>query len=113
MNRRSYSAACLMTLVLTAAAWGQSGFLNPANESASSDPSATAADTSVTGDQQPGVKQQLRSAFAQLVTDEIHNFFGELRTALGLPAEPTDPTTDPLAILETAITEMVVNKLTN
>ena len=48
-----------------------------------------------------------RPSVAQVFVDMIRNLFGNLRTMLGLPAVPTDSTTDPLAILESAIENMV------
>ncbi len=113
MNRRTWSTACLIVLLLTAAAWGQSTVEDTTSVPASSDESVAAAETSGADGPLQSVKQQLRSEFAQFVVAEIHNFFVELRTSLGLPPEPTDPATDPLAILETVITDTVENKLTN
>jgi len=113
VSRNTWLAACLVTLMLTAAAWAQDGSVDPVSTPVLQGGSATVADTSATGDLQQGIKEQLRSTFAQFIADEIHNLFGELRTALGLPAEPTDPATDPLTMLESAITDMVVEKLTN
>jgi hypothetical protein len=111
MTRRTWSVAWLMTLLLTAAAWGQSSFFNPTSAPASSDVSTATGDTSATTDLQSSIKQQLRSELAQLIVQEIHQIFQQIRTSFGLPAEPTDPTTDPLSILETAITTAVEAKL--
>ncbi len=111
MNRGTRSIACLITLLLAATAWGRSSFVSPTSLPASLSEAAAAGDTSDVSGQPQGIKQQLRSEFAQLIVDQIHSLFGELRIALGLPAEPTDPASDPLAILETAITDVVQAKL--
>jgi hypothetical protein len=111
MNRRFCSTACFTTLLLTATAWGQSNGLDTTGTSASSDTSAVTGVSSAAATTQPSFKQQLRSELAQLVVDEIHNIFLDIRKAFGLPEVPTDPTTDPLALLETAITGLVEAKL--
>lgn len=113
MNRRTWSVACLTTLILAATAWSESTSEDTTAAPASSDESVTALDTTGTDGPLQSIKDQVRSEFAQLIVDEIHSFFQSIRTSLGLPAESTDPATDPLAILETVITDMVENKLTS
>jgi hypothetical protein len=48
---------------------------------------------------------------AQVFVGMIHDLFVNLRTSLGLPAVPTDPTTDFLAILESTVTGVVTNSV--
>ena len=113
MNRRTWSTAFVTTLLLTATAWSQSTSEDTTTVPASSDVSVTAEDAAGADGPLQSVKQQVRDGFAQFIVAEIHNLFLSIRTSLGLPAEPTDPVADPLAILETVVTEMVENKLTN
>jgi hypothetical protein len=111
MNLRTWSATCLMTLVLATTAWSQSSSTDTTGTATTPDVSSLLGAAAGTPTTQPSIKQQLRSEMILLVTGEIHNIFTDLRTSLGLPAEPTDPTTDFLSILETIVTDMVQAKL--
>jgi hypothetical protein len=107
MNRHTVSVACLMTIMVTATAWGQSSGSSTTAIPASSGTATAATGSLGTAAGQLDIKKQLRSEMAQLVVDLIQNLFSDMRTSLGLPAVPTDPTTDPISILESAVTNMV------
>jgi len=87
--------------MLTASAVGQTLPDLQADNGATASPSAM------------GIKEQLRSDVTQVVVSIIHNVFVDLRLSFGFPEVPTDPTSDPLAILESLITgkvEAALNK---
>jgi hypothetical protein len=113
MSRRSWLIACFTTVLLTATAWGQSSAQDTTGSASLSDTTTVTDTSSAVPTTQPSFKQQLRSELAQLIIDEIHKVFLDIRQSFGLPAVPTDPTSDPLAILETAITGLVEAKLTS
>ena len=106
MKRHTYSIVCLTMFVLIPAAWGQSNSLDSTDTSTVASTSTDTA-TQPASDLRQAIRQELRNTFAQVLVDMIQQFFGNLRTMLGMPAVPTDPTMDPLAILESAIENMV------
>lgn len=112
MNHRAWSLAFVMMLVLSATAWSQSN--SPSTTGTADVPGVltTAAADAATTAGQLGIKKQLRSELAQLIDSIIHGLFSDVRTSLGLPAVPADPTTDPIAILESAVTDALNNVLT-
>ena len=112
MKRHACSIVCLTMLVLIPAAWGQSNGLDSTDTSAVANASTDTA-TQPASDLRQAIRQELRSSLAQVIVDMIHQLFGNLRTILGLPAVSTDPTTDPLAILESAIENVVNEKVVN
>ena len=106
MKRHACSIVCLTMLVLIPAAWGQSNGLDSTDTSAVANASTDTA-SQPASDLRQAIRQELRSSLAQVFVDMIRNLFSNLRTLVGLPAVPTDPTTDPLAILESTIENMV------
>jgi len=112
MTRYTWGFAFLLMLMLSAVARSQT-----------TDPSAltglpSSLDASILGgtgadtiEQPLGLKDQLRSEFALLVTQMIHNLFMDLRLSLGLSATSVDPAGDPLAVLESIITGTVSTRL--
>ena len=112
MKRHACSIVCLTMLVLIPAAWGQSNGLDSTDTSAVANASTDTA-SQPASDLRQAIRQELRNTFAQVLVDMIQQFFDNLRLQLGLPADPTDPTTDPLAILESAIENVVNEKVVN
>ena len=112
MKRHTCYIVCLTMLMLIPAAWGQSNGLDSTDTSAVASTSTDTA-TQPAADLRDAIRQELRNTFAQLLVDMIQQLFGNLRTMLGLPAVPTDPTTDFLTILESAIENVVNEKVVN
>lgn len=103
MNRSVSCIMCLAVLLPVSVAVGQTN--NAAVQAAALVSSAT----SQPAGEGDVVKQTLRAVFAEIVFDEIHNLFTELRLALGLPDGPAG---DFLSLLEDAIVERVDAALT-
>ena len=97
MKRYGCGIALATVLLAGSTAWGQS----------------TGTDTSTQTDVGLGqtIKLGIRSTMAQVVVGMIHSVFTDLRSQLGMPAIPTDPTTDFLTILETTIGSAVTAAL--
>jgi len=112
MNRCVSSVACLMTLALAATAWAQSSSLTTSGTLASSGTSAVTGTSSTATDGHLGIKKLLRNELSQVAVDLIQELFRDLRTSLGLSTTSTDSATDPIAILESAVTDMVTTILT-
>ena len=102
MNRHTWSIACVMTVALAATAFGQTSGSAATGTAAASGTSTVAGTGAAATDGQLSIKKQLRGELATLVVDMIQQLFRDIRTSVGLPAVATDPTSDPLAILESA-----------
>jgi hypothetical protein len=84
-------------LMITSTTWGQSTVANV----------ATTTTSQPATDFHQAIKQEIRSTLVQVFVDKIHNLFSDLRIFAGLPDVPTDPTTDPLVILESIVVQAI------
>jgi hypothetical protein len=106
MTHVNWSVTWLMTLALTATAYGQSDSSDTVGSSTDSSQSTTTGAGSASTSLASTLKQQVRHEIASLADQQIHNFFAQLRSSLRMTAT-TGSSTDPLALFESMLANLV------